>query len=120
MVRLSISEFKSTFLAVLERVRLTGEPILITRHGQPIAEVIRPFVDIALYLDSAALNELQYFPNADGSKPQLVLYVSRALAMRPGSSCAQSMMGVSSRSFTAQTDPNSRARLSRILHPIGT
>jgi len=36
MVKLSISEFKSTCLAVLERVRVTGEPILITRHGQLI------------------------------------------------------------------------------------
>lgn len=42
MVTLSISEFKATCLAVLERVRVTGEPILITRHGQPIAEVVPP------------------------------------------------------------------------------
>lgn len=42
MVKLSISEFKATCLAVLERVRVTGEPILITRHGEPVAEVIPP------------------------------------------------------------------------------
>lgn len=42
METLSISEFKATCLAVLERVRQTGESILITRHGQPIAEVVPP------------------------------------------------------------------------------
>jgi prevent-host-death family protein len=34
-----ISEFKATCLAVLERVRRTGRPVIITRHGKPIAEV---------------------------------------------------------------------------------
>ena len=37
-----ISEFKATCLAVLERVRRTGRPLLITRRGEPIAEVIPP------------------------------------------------------------------------------
>ncbi|MGH7583794.1 MAG: type II toxin-antitoxin system Phd/YefM family antitoxin [Gemmatimonadales bacterium] len=39
---IAISEFKATCLAVLERVRRTGTPILITRRGKPIAEVIPP------------------------------------------------------------------------------
>lgn len=39
---ISISEFKATCLAVLERVRRTGRPLLITRHGEPIAEVYPP------------------------------------------------------------------------------
>lgn len=39
---ISISEFKATCLAVLERVRRTGRPMLITRHGEPIAEVVPP------------------------------------------------------------------------------
>ena len=39
---MSISEFKATCLAVLERVRRTGRPLLITRRGEPIAEVIPP------------------------------------------------------------------------------
>lgn len=38
----SISEFKATCLARLERVRRTGRPLLITKHGRPIAEVIPP------------------------------------------------------------------------------
>jgi prevent-host-death family protein len=42
MHTLSISEFKATCLAVLERVRQTGEPVLITKHGQPVAEVVPP------------------------------------------------------------------------------
>lgn len=37
-----ISEFKATCLAVLEQVRRTGAPIIVTRRGQPIAEVIPP------------------------------------------------------------------------------
>jgi prevent-host-death family protein len=39
---ISISEFKATCLAVLERVRRTGRPLLITRRGEPIAEVVPP------------------------------------------------------------------------------
>ncbi|MEO5768560.1 MAG: type II toxin-antitoxin system Phd/YefM family antitoxin [Polyangia bacterium] len=39
---LSVSEFKATCLAVLERVRQTGESIVITKHGQPVAEVVPP------------------------------------------------------------------------------
>jgi len=38
----SISEFKATCLARLERVRRTGQRLLITRHGQPVAEVVPP------------------------------------------------------------------------------
>jgi len=39
---LSVSTFKATCLAVLERVRRTGRPVLITKHGQPLAEVLPP------------------------------------------------------------------------------
>lgn len=42
MEEVSISTFKATCLAVLERVRRTGQPILITRRGRPIAEVFPP------------------------------------------------------------------------------
>lgn len=38
----AISEFKATCLAVLERVRRTGTPIVVTRRGQPVAEVVPP------------------------------------------------------------------------------
>jgi prevent-host-death family protein len=37
-----ISEFKATCLSVLERVRLTGEPLLVTRRGQPVAIISPP------------------------------------------------------------------------------
>lgn len=39
---MSISEFKATCLAVLERVRKSGRPLLITRRGQPVAEITPP------------------------------------------------------------------------------
>ena len=44
MQTIAISEFKATCLAVLERVRRTGVPIIVTRHGEPIAEVVPPSV----------------------------------------------------------------------------
>ncbi len=38
----TVSKFKATCLALLEEVRRTGRPLLITRRGEPIAEVIPP------------------------------------------------------------------------------
>jgi prevent-host-death family protein len=42
MESMAISEFKATCLAVLERVRRTKKPVLITRFGEPVAEVVPP------------------------------------------------------------------------------
>lgn len=42
MEEIAISKFKATCLAVLERVRRTRKPILITRFGEPVAEVGPP------------------------------------------------------------------------------
>ncbi len=42
MEEISISKFKATCLAVLERVRKTRRPVLVTRFGRPVAEVIPP------------------------------------------------------------------------------
>ncbi len=39
MEQISISKFKATCLAVLERVRRTREPVLITKRGMPVAEI---------------------------------------------------------------------------------
>ena len=39
---ISISEFKAKSLALLERVRRTGRPLIVTKRGRPIAEVIPP------------------------------------------------------------------------------
>jgi len=39
---MAISKFKATCLAVLQRVKRTGKPILVTRFGKPIAEVVPP------------------------------------------------------------------------------
>ncbi|MFC1534121.1 type II toxin-antitoxin system Phd/YefM family antitoxin [Thermodesulfobacteriota bacterium] len=38
---LSISKFKATCLAVLDKVKRTGQPVLVTKHGEPIA-IIEP------------------------------------------------------------------------------
>jgi antitoxin (DNA-binding transcriptional repressor) of toxin-antitoxin stability system len=42
MDEIAISKFKATCLAVLERVRKTGQPIRVTRFGQTIAEINPP------------------------------------------------------------------------------
>lgn len=42
MKEIAISKFKATCLAVLERVRKTGEPIRVTRFGHPVAEITPP------------------------------------------------------------------------------
>ena len=42
----SISEFKAKSLRLFERVSKTGCPILVTKHGKPIARVV-PFKEDA-------------------------------------------------------------------------
>ncbi len=42
MEAVPISKFKATCLALLDRVKRAGQPITITRKGEPIARVIPP------------------------------------------------------------------------------
>lgn len=42
MEKIAISEFKAKCLAVLEQVRRTRRPVLVTRFGEPVAEVTPP------------------------------------------------------------------------------
>lgn len=42
MEKIAVSKFKASCLALLARVKRTGRPILITRRGEPIAQVIPP------------------------------------------------------------------------------
>lgn len=42
MEEIAISKFKATCLAVLQKVKKTGEPVLVTRFGQPIAQIMPP------------------------------------------------------------------------------
>ena len=42
METIAVSKFKATCLSVLQRVHKTRKPILITRFGKPIAEVVPP------------------------------------------------------------------------------
>ena len=51
MVEVSISEFKAKCLALLEQVRITRQPIRVTRHGKPVAEVVPP----AAVMDRASM-----------------------------------------------------------------
>lgn len=40
MEQIPVSKFKATCLAILERVRKTGESYVITKRGVPIAQVV--------------------------------------------------------------------------------
>ncbi len=40
MEKIAVSRFKATCLAILERVRKTGETYVITKRGVPIAQVV--------------------------------------------------------------------------------
>jgi prevent-host-death family protein len=42
MQQIAISKFKATCHAVLERVRRTRKPVLVTRFGEPVAQVGPP------------------------------------------------------------------------------
>ena len=42
MEEIAISKFKATCLAILQRVKQSGQPILITRFGHPVAEIRPP------------------------------------------------------------------------------
>ncbi len=42
METVSASEFKATCLALLQKVKRTGQPILVTRRGEPIAQLVPP------------------------------------------------------------------------------
>ena len=39
---MAISEFKATCLKVLDQVRRTGRPVVVTRRGESIAMVVPP------------------------------------------------------------------------------
>jgi prevent-host-death family protein len=42
MEEIAISKFKATCLSVMERVRKTRKPVLVTRFGEPVAEIVPP------------------------------------------------------------------------------
>ena len=42
MEQIAISKFKATCLAVLERVGKTKKPVLVTRFGKPVAQIVPP------------------------------------------------------------------------------
>ena len=42
MNEIAISKFKATCLSVMARVRKTGKPVLVTRFGEPVVEIVPP------------------------------------------------------------------------------
>lgn len=37
---MSVSKFKATCLAVIETISQTGETLIITKHGKPLAQIV--------------------------------------------------------------------------------
>lgn len=46
MNEVSISEFKAKCIGLLEQVRTTKQPLRVTRHGKPVAEIVPPNEEI--------------------------------------------------------------------------
>ena len=42
MEQIAISKFRSTCLSAMDQVRKTKRPILVTRFGVPVAEIVPP------------------------------------------------------------------------------
>ena len=42
MEEIQISKFKATCLSVLDRVGKTHKPVLVTRFGKPVAQIVPP------------------------------------------------------------------------------
>lgn len=42
MRTIKASEFKARCLAILDEVERTGEPVVISKRGRPVAELVRP------------------------------------------------------------------------------
>ncbi len=40
MKQMPAGEFKARCLAVMDKVQKTGEPVLITKHGKPVAKLV--------------------------------------------------------------------------------
>ncbi len=49
---IAISRFKATCLALLDEVKQTGRPLIITRRGIPIAKVVPPPEPDSSWMDS--------------------------------------------------------------------
>jgi prevent-host-death family protein len=54
MKEVAISEFKAKCLSLLEEVRKTRQPLRVTRHGEPVAEIVPPtaVMDRTKWMDS--------------------------------------------------------------------
>ena len=42
METVAISKFKAECLALLKRVKATGQPLLVTKRGEPVAQIVPP------------------------------------------------------------------------------
>jgi prevent-host-death family protein len=56
MSQITISEFKASCLRLIEQVRRTGEPILVTKNGKPAAMVVPPVLTIPTRIKAGLLS----------------------------------------------------------------
>lgn len=45
MQKIPAAQFKAQCLAVMDRVAKSGQPVLVTKHGKPVVQVIRAVSD---------------------------------------------------------------------------
>lgn len=57
MKQMPAGEFKAQCLAIMDQVQKTREPVLITKHGKPVAQLVpvpNPADDIIGYMEGKA------------------------------------------------------------------
>jgi antitoxin (DNA-binding transcriptional repressor) of toxin-antitoxin stability system len=52
---MAAGEFKAKCLAVMDQVHSTGEPVLITKRGKPVARVVAPNEEVPPHSDSDSI-----------------------------------------------------------------
>jgi prevent-host-death family protein len=45
MHKIPAAEFKAKCLAVMDQVATSGQPVIVTKHGKPVVQIIRAVTD---------------------------------------------------------------------------
>ena len=80
MEEIAISKFKATCLAVLEKVRKTGKPVLVTRFGQPVAEVVPPPVKRTADSEARRASRAPHASQATSFPPPVMRMIGKSFA----------------------------------------
>ena len=66
MRRIAAGEFKAKCLAILDEVNATGEPVLVTKRGKPVARVEAPVKEEADESPDSIFGFLRHFGTITG------------------------------------------------------